>query len=80
MQRYSSRAVCGTTSRTLLVIKDPDAVLDQAVKTGATEIAPVSEERGWRLGRVVDPFDHEWEIGEPLGAWPPQDDSPTKAQ
>jgi uncharacterized glyoxalase superfamily protein PhnB len=23
------------------------------------------------LGRVVDPFGHEWEIGRPLGAWPP---------
>jgi hypothetical protein len=22
-------------------------------------------------GRIVDPFGHEWEIGQPLGAWPP---------
>jgi PhnB protein len=79
MQRYSPRLVRGTTSRTLLVIKDPDAVLDQAVKAGATEITPVGEEHGWRLGRIVDPFGHEWEIGRPLGAWPPQEGGPTKA-
>jgi uncharacterized glyoxalase superfamily protein PhnB len=23
------------------------------------------------LGRIVDPFGHEWEIGSPLGEWPP---------
>jgi hypothetical protein len=23
------------------------------------------------VGRVVDPFGHEWEIGRPLGDWPP---------
>jgi PhnB protein len=21
---------------------------------------------GWRIGRVVDPFGHHWEIGKPL--------------
>jgi hypothetical protein len=25
---------------------------------------------GWRLGRIIDPCGHEWEIGVPLGAWP----------
>jgi len=33
---------------------------------GATEVFPVGEEHGWRLGRVVDPFGHHWEIGRPL--------------
>ena len=23
------------------------------------------------VGRVFDPFGHEWEIGKPLGRWPP---------
>jgi PhnB protein len=27
---------------------------------------PVKEDYGWRLGRVVDPFGHHWEIGRPL--------------
>jgi uncharacterized glyoxalase superfamily protein PhnB len=24
------------------------------------------------VGRIVDPFGHEWEIGRPLGEWPPR--------
>jgi PhnB protein len=71
MQRFSPRAIGGATGRTLLVVDDPDAVLNQAVRAGATEIAPVGEEHGWRLGRIADPFGHEWEIGRPLGVWPP---------
>jgi PhnB protein len=72
MQRFSPRAIGGTTSRTLLVVDAPDVVLAQAVSAGATEIASVGEEHGWRMGRIVDPFGHEWEIGRPLGVWPPQ--------
>jgi PhnB protein len=71
MQRFSPRAIGGTTSRTLLVVDDPDAVLSRAVGAGATLIAPVIEEHGWRMGRIADPFGHEWEIGRPLGHWPP---------
>lgn len=72
MQRLSPRAVKGTTSRTLLVVDDPGHVLDQAVRAGAFETSPVADEHGWRLGRIVDPFGHEWEIGRPLGPWPPR--------
>lgn len=38
---------------------------------GATATAEVADEHGWRLGRIIDPFGHEWEIGTPLGPWPP---------
>jgi PhnB protein len=31
----------------------------------------VGEEHGWLLGRLEDPFGHRWEIGRPLGPWPP---------
>ncbi len=24
------------------------------------------KEYGWRVGRIVDPFGHHWEIGKPL--------------
>lgn len=75
MQRFSPRAIGGTTGRTLLVVDDPDAVLGQAVSAGATEIAAVGDEHGWRMGRIVDPFGHEWEIGRPRGVWPPQERS-----
>jgi hypothetical protein len=23
------------------------------------------------LGRIIDPFGYEWEIGMPIGSWPP---------
>jgi PhnB protein len=71
MGRLSPPAIGGATSRTLLVTDDPDAVVRRAVDAGATEKSPVSDEHGWRLGRVVDPFGHEWEIGKPVVPWPP---------
>jgi PhnB protein len=71
MKRLSPRATDGATSRTLLVVDDPDAVAQRAVRAGATEASPVANEHGWRLGRIVDPFGHEWEIGRPLVRWPP---------
>ena len=43
----------------------------RAVSAGATEVYPVSDEHGWRLGRIEDPFGHHWEIGKPLHEWPP---------
>ena len=71
MGRFSPTAIGGGTSRMLLVVEQPDAVVKTALAAGATELSPVSDEHGWRLGRVVDPFGHEWEIGRPIGVWPP---------
>jgi PhnB protein len=72
MGRFSPKAIGGATSRTLLVVEDPDAVLKKAVDAGAAETSPAGDEHGWRIGRIVDPFGHEWEIGKPVGAWPPR--------
>jgi len=72
LKRLSPRAIGGATSRTLLVVDDPERVIRQAVGAGAEETSPAADEHGWRLGRIVDPFGHEWEIGKPLGPWPPQ--------
>jgi PhnB protein len=69
--RLSPASAGGTTGRTLLVTADPDAMVTRAAAAGATVIAPPADEHGWRLGRITDPFGHEWEIGRPLGAWPP---------
>jgi PhnB protein len=71
LKRFSPQAINGTTSRTLLVVDDPEQVVQQALAAGATETSPVDEEHGWLLGRILDPFGHEWEIGRPLGTWPP---------
>jgi len=64
--RFSPAAIGGATGRTLLVVDDPDTVHAAAVHAGAREISPVDEEHGWRVGRIVDPYGHEWEIGRPL--------------
>jgi PhnB protein len=71
MRRFSPKSIGGATGRTLLIVDDPSAMLEQAVGAGARSVAAVSDEHGWRLGRIVDPFGHEWEIGRPLGEWPP---------
>ena len=71
MNRLSPRDVSGSTGRILLVVADPDGVVRQAVAAGATESSPAGDEHGWRVGRIVDPFGHEWEIGKPLVPWPP---------
>lgn len=78
MRRFSPREIGGTTSRTLLVVDDPDAVLARAVTAGATETAAVGDEHGWRVGRIVDPFGHEWEIGRPPGARPTHESRATR--
>lgn len=67
MGRFSPKALGGGTSRMLLVVEDPDAVLRTAVDAGGLETSPASDEHGWRVGRMVDPFGHEWEIGKQLG-------------
>lgn len=72
MKRLSPRALEGAaTGRTLLVVDDPDSIVGKSVAAGATRTSAVADEHGWRLGRIVDPFGHEWEIGRPLGSWPP---------
>jgi PhnB protein len=63
---YSPETLGGGTVRMLLVVDDPDAVFAQAVAAGATIIWPVGDQHGWRVGRVVDPFGHHWEICKPL--------------
>ena len=52
--------------RLILTIDDPDAVFEQAIAAGATEVGAVSEDHGWLIVRVADPFGHHWEIGKPL--------------
>lgn len=68
---FSPESLGGGTVRMLLLVDDPDGAVDRAVAAGARLVHPVSNEHGWRLGRVEDPFGHHWEVGKPLVPWPP---------
>src|SRR4051812_1160097 len=68
---FSPETVGGCTTRMLLIADDPDAVVSRAVDAGASLVHACADEHGWRLGRVLDPFGHHWEIGKPLIPWPP---------
>jgi PhnB protein len=66
-KNFSPPTVGGSTVRMVLIADDPDAVVDRAIAAGAAVVWPVADqEYGWRVGRVVDPFGHHWEIGKPL--------------
>jgi PhnB protein len=65
-QNFSPESLGGGTVRMVMIVENPDASFERAVAAGATVIWPVSNQYGWRLGRIVDPFGHHWEIGKPL--------------
>jgi PhnB protein len=59
----NAEAIGGGSIRMILTVADPDTVFSTALQAGATEVFPVGEEYGWRLGRLIDPFGLHWEIG-----------------
>ena len=63
---FSPQSLNGSSVRLIFTVADPDAVFARALAAGASQVYAVTEEYGWRLGRVVDPFGHHWEIGHPL--------------
>ena len=63
---FSPESLGGGSVRMVLTVEDPDAVFERAVAAGATVVWPVGNQYGWRVGRIVDPFGHHWEIGKPL--------------
>ena len=67
---FSPESLGGGSVRMVMTVEDPDAAFDRAVAAGATVVWPVSDQYGWRLGRIVDPFGHHWEIGKPLSECP----------
>ena len=63
---FSPESLGGGSVRMVMIVDDPDAAFERAVAAGATVVWPVANQYGWRLGRIVDPFGHHWEIGKPL--------------
>jgi PhnB protein len=64
---FSPETLGGGTVRIVLTVEDPDTVFDRAIAAGATMVWPVADQPyQWRVGRLVDPFGHHWEIGKPL--------------
>ena len=63
---FSPESLGGGSVQMVMTVDDPDAAFERAVAAGATVVWPVSDQYGWRLGRLVDPFGHHWEIGKPL--------------
>ena len=66
-QNFSPESLGGGTVRLVLIVDDPDATFARALAAGAQTVWPVADQHyGWRIGRLVDPFGHHWEIGKPL--------------
>ena len=65
-QNFSPDALGGCSVRMLLVVEDPAALCARAVAAGARLVAPVADSHGWRIGRIVDPAGHHWEVARPL--------------
>lgn len=64
---FSPESLGGGSVRMVMVVEDPDAAFERAVAAGATVVWPVADQPyDWRVGRIVDPFGHHWEIGKPL--------------
>lgn len=64
-QNYSPKSLNGSSARMILIVDNPDAVFNQAVAAGAGVVWEMTNDYGWRIGRIVDPFGHHWEIGKP---------------
>lgn len=68
-QNFSPETLGGGSVRMILTVDDPDSVFQQALAAGAKVVWPVEDQSyGWRVGRLVDPFGHHWEIGRPQNA------------
>src|SRR5436190_1451833 len=49
---FSPETLGGGSVRMVLTVENPDAAFERAVTAGATVIWPVSDQYGWRLGRI----------------------------
>ena len=63
---FSPESLGGGSVRMVMVVEDPDSSFERAVRAGASVVSPMSNQYGWRLGRIADPFGHHWEIGKEM--------------
>ena len=56
----------GGPVRMVITVDDPDPLFARALAAGAVEVSAMSEDYGWRIGRLADPFGLHWEIGRQL--------------
>jgi PhnB protein len=63
---YSPQTLNGGTVRIILITEEPEMLFNKALKAGATQVFPINEAHGWKLGRIADPYGHHWEIGHPI--------------
>lgn len=65
-KNFSPETLGGGTVRMVMTVDNPDAAFDKAIAAGGVVVVPMQHfDFGWRLGRMVDPFGHHWEIGKP---------------
>jgi PhnB protein len=62
----SPESLGGVSTRLILSVSDPDEYFRRAIGVGASEVHPVTDKHGVRVGRVRDPFGHQWEISRRL--------------
>jgi PhnB protein len=61
------QAIGGTPVTLHLQVEDARAVWDAAVANGGTVVMPLADQFwGDRYGKLIDPFGHEWSIGQTL--------------
>ena len=61
-QNFAPDSLGGCSVRMLLIVDDPDAVCQRAIKAGATLVYPATDAHGWRIARIIDVAGHHWEI------------------
>ena len=65
---FSPESLGGCSVKMILTVPDPDSMFARAIAAGAQPMHPVQDGHGWRMGRVVDPFGHHWEVGRPVAS------------
>lgn len=63
----------GTTVQLYVTVDDADAVMARAVEAGADVLRPVAESYGSRMGKLRDPFGHNWFVVTGVPARQPTD-------